>query len=185
MVNKNGRRVLGTVGKLALTVSVVSALGIMASETKQESSGVYMSSETRIFDKDSPYAYSEILEFAESLQEKSETEHEIEYLTEEQTEPETIPDSPAETGRATNESTDGVFTPVVLPEASSETVGISVDTEVFESEPTEYTVYWVKSGEVWHISEKCRSLARSKTVLSGSVDEAIAAGKSRACKICA
>ena len=45
-------------------------------------------------------------------------------------------------------------------------------------------VYWVKGGEVWHVKKTCSSLSRSKTILSGSVDDAIAAGKTRVCKRC-
>lgn len=43
------------------------------------------------------------------------------------------------------------------------------------------TVYWVPSGSVYHVSRNCPTLARSKTVYSGSVSKS---GKSRACKVC-
>lgn len=46
------------------------------------------------------------------------------------------------------------------------------------------TVYWVKNGGVWHLRRDCSSLSRSKEILSGTVDEAIAAGKERVCKLC-
>lgn len=46
------------------------------------------------------------------------------------------------------------------------------------------TVFWVDSGEVWHIKESCPSLSRSKNIRSGSVDKAMKAGKSRVCKRC-
>ena len=46
------------------------------------------------------------------------------------------------------------------------------------------TVYWVKSGEVWHKTDKCPSLSRSKNIRSGSIEDAMLAGKSRACKKC-
>ncbi len=46
------------------------------------------------------------------------------------------------------------------------------------------TVYWVKSGEVWHLTDKCSSLSRSKNILSGSIEDAISMGKQRACKRC-
>ena len=55
------------------------------------------------------------------------------------------------------------------------------------SAPTEKqtdTVYWVKNGGVWHLRRDCSSLSRSKEILSGTVDEAIAAGKERVCKRC-
>lgn len=43
------------------------------------------------------------------------------------------------------------------------------------------TVYWVKSGEVYHVSENCPTLSRSKNIYSGTVSQS---GKSRACKVC-
>lgn len=46
------------------------------------------------------------------------------------------------------------------------------------------TVYWVKSGKVWHTTKDCPSLSRSKSILSGSVDDAMAVGKERVCKRC-
>ena len=55
------------------------------------------------------------------------------------------------------------------------------------SAPTENqtdTVYWVKNGGVWHLRRDCSSLSRSKEILSGTVNEAIAAGKERVCKLC-
>ncbi len=43
------------------------------------------------------------------------------------------------------------------------------------------TVYWTPSGSVYHRSRGCRSLARSKTVYSGSI---ASSGKPRVCKNC-
>lgn len=45
-------------------------------------------------------------------------------------------------------------------------------------------VYWVDGGSVWHVKRESSSLARSKAVRSGTVEEAKSAGKSRTCKIC-
>ncbi len=45
-------------------------------------------------------------------------------------------------------------------------------------------VYWVSSGDVWHITEKCSTLSRSKNIKSGSVSDAMAAGKDRVCQRC-
>lgn len=56
------------------------------------------------------------------------------------------------------------------------------DTSHTEENP--YTVYWVKGGEVWHTTSKCSSLSRSKNILSGTVEDALLAGKARACKRC-
>ena len=44
-------------------------------------------------------------------------------------------------------------------------------------------VYWTKSGGVWHSSRDCRYIKNSE-VESGSVDDAIAAGKERVCSSC-
>lgn len=42
-------------------------------------------------------------------------------------------------------------------------------------------VYWTPYGEVYHLSRNCRTLARSRTVYSGTRAQS---GKSRACKVC-
>lgn len=52
------------------------------------------------------------------------------------------------------------------------------------SQPTTGTVYWVSSGEVWHVTEKCSTLSRSKNIKSGSVSDAMAVGKARVCQRC-
>lgn len=43
------------------------------------------------------------------------------------------------------------------------------------------TVYWTPGGSVYHSTRECPSLARSKTIKSGSVSQS---GKSRKCKVC-
>ena len=43
------------------------------------------------------------------------------------------------------------------------------------------TVYWTPNGEVYHLSSRCRTLSRSRTIYSGTVAES---GKSRACSVC-
>ena len=43
------------------------------------------------------------------------------------------------------------------------------------------TVYWTPNGKVYHSTPNCPSLSRSKTILSGSIEES---GKSRGCKNC-
>ncbi|MDM8271203.1 hypothetical protein [Thermophilibacter provencensis] len=52
------------------------------------------------------------------------------------------------------------------------------------SEPQTSVVYWTPSGEVYHSTRDCPSLKRSKTVKSGTLDEARKAGKVRPCKNC-
>lgn len=46
------------------------------------------------------------------------------------------------------------------------------------------TVYWTKSGSVWHTTSECRYLSKSTNILSGSIEEAKEAGKAKACSGC-
>lgn len=46
------------------------------------------------------------------------------------------------------------------------------------------TVYWSPGGSVWHLDPTCPSLKQAKSVRSGSITDARAAGKARACKTC-
>ena len=46
------------------------------------------------------------------------------------------------------------------------------------------TVYWTPGGEKYHSTQDCPSLARSRTILSGSLSDAQAAGKLEPCKNC-
>jgi len=45
-------------------------------------------------------------------------------------------------------------------------------------------VYWTAGGSVWHITDACSALAKSKSILSGSEAQAAEAGKTRVCKRC-
>ena len=47
------------------------------------------------------------------------------------------------------------------------------------------TVYWVPKGKSYHYTRDCRTLKRSKTIIEGTLDEAIKKGKSDPCDICA
>ena len=49
---------------------------------------------------------------------------------------------------------------------------------------TEDAVFWTMSGSVWHVTAECSALAKSKSVLSGTEEQAKQAGKSRVCKRC-
>lgn len=60
----------------------------------------------------------------------------------------------------------------------------TLEPDVFVTAPASDIVYWTKGGSVWHISRSCSALKNSTDILSGSEDEALAAGKSRACKKC-
>ena len=54
-------------------------------------------------------------------------------------------------------------------------------TKATTSQSSSDVVYWVPSGEVYHLTKNCRSLSRSKTILSGTIAES---GKPRVCKNC-
>ena len=45
-------------------------------------------------------------------------------------------------------------------------------------------VYWTPNGKSYHASEYCRTLNRSKTIISGTMDEAIASGHGDPCDVC-
>ncbi len=45
-------------------------------------------------------------------------------------------------------------------------------------------VYWTKSGYTWHISINCSYLKKSDNILSGSVEDAVEAGKTKVCSRC-
>ncbi len=45
-------------------------------------------------------------------------------------------------------------------------------------------VYWTAGGSVWHTDRNCGSIAKSSAVVSGTINEAAAAGKGRACMKC-
>ena len=47
------------------------------------------------------------------------------------------------------------------------------------------TVYWSRYGKVYHTSQDCQALNQSDSLTYGTVEEAIAANRSRLCKFCA
>lgn len=49
---------------------------------------------------------------------------------------------------------------------------------------TEDAVFWTVSGSVWHVTAECSALAKSKSVSSGTEEQAKQVGKSRVCKRC-
>lgn len=54
-----------------------------------------------------------------------------------------------------------------------------------ENEPAQTnTYYWTPGGKSYHMSENCTTLKRSKTILSGTLDEAKGAGKNDPCNVC-
>ena len=51
--------------------------------------------------------------------------------------------------------------------------------------PLDQTAYWVPRGKSYHFSSNCTALKRSKTILSGSLQQALSAGKADPCNLCA
>ncbi len=52
------------------------------------------------------------------------------------------------------------------------------------SETVPGMVYWLKNGEVYHTDRGCRHLDRKTDVLMGTPEEAVAAGRIKACAVC-
>lgn len=57
----------------------------------------------------------------------------------------------------------------------------TIETQVKD---TTKTYYWTPSGKSYHTTKDCPSLARSKTILSGTLSDATAAGKTDPCDKC-
>ncbi len=177
MFGKNGG-VFSTLVKLVLTASLALTVGLMATRMKRNDFALYMSSETRVFDKDALYSLIEIITNVDSAEANAETI------------PNTVTDIRMETFFAVESDELGIVETDITYESISDTEAVSEEAEVTsdkletQSLPDENVVYWVKNGEVWHLTEKCPSLSRSKTILSGTVDEAVENGKTRVCKRC-
>jgi hypothetical protein len=79
-----------------------------------------------------------------------------------------------ETDNSTSSSTD-------ISNSGSSSISSGTSGSTSSGTQTVTTVYWTPSGEVYHQSQNCASLSRSKTIYSGSISNS---GKSRACKVC-
>ena len=51
-------------------------------------------------------------------------------------------------------------------------------------EPFDGTVYWLKSGSVYHKKKNCYHIKDKENLQSGTEEDAVAAGKKSACKSC-
>lgn len=58
------------------------------------------------------------------------------------------------------------------------------DDEKEEAIPQDGTVFWLDGGKVYHIRSTCYHIAKKTDVRTGTVTEATAAGKERACSAC-
>lgn len=54
----------------------------------------------------------------------------------------------------------------------------------YDPAPQGGTVYWTPNGKSYHSTQNCTTLKRSKTILSGTVSEAIASGHADPCNVC-
>ena len=61
---------------------------------------------------------------------------------------------------------------------------LEIDMKSADSIVSIETYYWTPNGTRYHVFKECSSLARSKTILSGSLEEGQALGKSGLCKNC-
>lgn len=93
--------------------------------------------------------------------------------------------------RFTGDSTEADTLKVLTPE-DIESIFAAVSHEVTERYPAETDesgnriVYWLEGGKVWHESRACGTIENSEQdkVMSGSREDAVAAGKERPCKVC-
>ena len=106
------------------------------------------------------------------------------------TEPETIETVVTETTvtEAVTTETTAIETATTEPEMteSATTESETTEPETTEPETTEAddgTVYWIENGSVWHNDVNCQHI-KGKDIISGSVEDAMEAGKERLCKSC-
>lgn len=58
------------------------------------------------------------------------------------------------------------------------------ETEQETKEPADGIVFWTAGGEVWHEWQDCYRISKKNPVLTGSIEEAMAANKDRGCSSC-
>ena len=80
------------------------------------------------------------------------------------------------------------MTEAVNEEKTTEVMSDGEKTEAVSDATEEKTdpdvVYWTENGKVWHVKRDCGHIKKSKVIISGSVEDAIAAEKERACSTC-
>ena len=69
---------------------------------------------------------------------------------------------------------------------ATETADEETESEETEEskEPADGIVYWTEGGSVFHEWHSCGHLSKKNEIMSGSIEEAIAAGKERGCAFC-
>lgn len=122
-------------------------------------------------------------EIAETEKEKQTQDNEsVKYNTE--------PESTSKIEDTANEE----ITNDVVTEGSTETSLGNDEESVSDSESEELSeteiankdelVYWTEAGKVWHLSPDCHHLKNSEKILSGTIEEAMAAKKTKLCSSC-
>lgn len=81
-------------------------------------------------------------------------------------------------------STESAPTPAGTSSAQTDAVQAAPESVEQNVEPQSSTVYWTPNGKSYHTTSECSTLSRSKTILSGTLDEAMAAGKTDPCNVC-
>ena len=61
---------------------------------------------------------------------------------------------------------------------------MQTETEKETHEPADGIVYWTEGGEVWHEWRDCSRISKKNPVLTGSIEDAMAAKKDRGCSFC-
>lgn len=74
--------------------------------------------------------------------------------------------------------------PDITPEPTAKPILSPSPSPSPSPKPDPSTVYWVDNGVVYHYTEKCVSLKRSKKIRSGTIDDANRAGKYDKCNLC-
>lgn len=163
-----------TLGKIALGFAATSAAGIIALGSLGVQPQETEPSKTTI-------AQGSVAEYFSLKAEPEIIETEISYETIETAEPVTAATVIVEPVTVSLETT-------APPETTANTtlVETTVPTQATTTVApatykSEQTVYWVSSGEVYHITSNCRTLKRSKTIYEGTIKES---NKPRACKVC-
>lgn len=130
-----------------------------------------------------------VAQIADSLKdgsEKSDTQPKAKAVTsqtettkEQETVTETKPETETESTTVTEASAESQAQAVVYAINEETSLSVTHSENISGDSVTDETVYYVESGEVYHLYSSCRSLSRSASVLSGTIPE----GR-RLCKIC-
>lgn len=144
---------------------------------------VYRGTET-VEDKHVQENLRQIAEILEALGYDAKTEEAETAQPVSQVEEAAIPEPESSEAAAEPSGSLPASTAAVPVPAEADAVQIAPEASEQSAEPQSGAVYWTPGGEKYHSTQDCPSLARSNTILSGSISEAQAAGKSEPCKNC-